>query len=173
MLKINTIFPLSLLHLYCINITVTYEWLVWFNMSVCEKTVILFLEKQPDNTKQQRHVSTCLWTFYLHTNRDRSLQGRVGDPADEFSSRRDIRGHIQVSGQGKCPVIVLPMAGERALIWKHRGLCVRGREEQPLRLRGRGERRIRSSESISLFVQLLPYTQCVSAKQNTDINVNS
>lgn len=48
------------------------------------------------NNKQQLHIDTWLWTFYHQTGRERSVQGLVGHPADDFSSRGDTGGHGEV-----------------------------------------------------------------------------
>lgn len=86
---------------------------------------------------QQLHYITWLGGFYQRADRHRSLQGNVWHPADDFGSWGDAGRHGKLRRQGVGPVAVLPVAGQRASIWRKCWLRVSRREVQPLNLDGR------------------------------------
>lgn len=100
-----------------------------------------FLIPCHSNAAAVRHrshkMTTWFRTFYHQADRERSLQGRVRHPAGNNSPRGDRGGHREMRWEGISPIAMLSVAGQRALIRKHRGLRVCRREGQPLHLNGR------------------------------------
>lgn len=120
-------------HLIAGALYVPRTWYQSFHLSFCKKATISHKKGTiPRNiesyNKQQPNIITCFWTLYHHTHRERSVQGWVGHPAGDFGARGDTGGHREVGRQGVRPIAMLPMAGQRALIWQDHRLCVCRRE---------------------------------------------
>lgn len=71
---------------------------------------------------QSPNINTWFRIFCHHTDRERSIQGRMGHRAEDFGSSGDAGGNSEVEGQRVGSIPVLSMAGQRALVCKHSGL---------------------------------------------------
>lgn len=99
----------------------------------------------------QKH--TCLGTFNNYTDIEWIIKCCVRHPAGYLGSWSKIWRDGYVRGQGKCPVTMLSMAAQRALIRKDFGFCFCWREKKPLYLKGKEDQKIMTcSQAIILIL---------------------